>query len=63
MADELYIRALAELFRPSQEFRTMWTYWRQRKDLVESAVGTFTDAEDPHADDMQLANVVSDGSG
>ena len=33
---------LRNSFRPSQEIRTMRTYWRQRNDLVQAAGGTFS---------------------
>ena len=38
MADEAHAYGLLQnWFRPSQEIRTMRTYWRQRNDLVQSA--------------------------
>lgn len=55
---------LRNSFRPSQEIRTMRTYWRQRNDLVQSA-GRFIQRIQKVLTQMniQLANVLSDVSG
>jgi transposase len=55
---------LRNSFRPSQEIRTMRTYWRQRNDLVQSA-GRHTQRIQKAMTQMniQLANVLSDVSG
>src|SRR5215467_8992849 len=51
-------------FRPSQEIRTMRTYWRQRNDLVQAA-GRYIQRIQKMLTQMnvQLANVLSDVSG
>jgi len=51
-------------FRPSQEIRTMRTYWRQRHDLVRAA-GRYIQRMQKTLTQMniQLANVLSDVSG
>jgi transposase len=55
---------LRNSFRPSQEIRTMRTYWRQRKDLVESAGRHIQRMQKTLTQmNMQLANVLSDVSG
>ena len=55
---------LRNWFRPSQEIRTMRTYWRQRNDLVQSA-GRHVQRMQKALTQMniQLANVLSDVSG
>src|SRR6201988_409507 len=55
---------LRNSFRPSQEIRTMRTYWRQRNDLVQSA-GRHVQRMQKAMKQMnvQLANVLSDVSG
>jgi len=55
---------LRNSFRPSQEIRTMRTYWRQRNDLVQSA-GRYIQRIQKVLTQMnvQLANVLSDVSG
>jgi transposase len=55
---------LRNSFRPSQEIRTMRTYWRQRNDLVQSA-GRYIQRMQKALTQMniQLANVLSDVSG
>src|SRR5437016_4212530 len=55
---------LRNSFRPSQEIRTMRTYWRQRNDLVQSA-GRHVQRIQKALTQMniQLANVLSDVSG
>src|ERR1022692_1477731 len=55
---------LRNSFRPSQEIRTMRTYWRQRNDLVQSA-GRHVQRMQKAMTQMniQLANVLSDVSG
>jgi transposase len=55
---------LRNSFRPSQEIRTMRTYWRQRSDLVRSA-GRYIQRIQKTLTQMnvQLANVLSDVSG
>src|SRR6201984_722210 len=55
---------LRNSFRPSQEIRTMRTYWRQRNDLVQSA-GRHVQRIQKTLTQMniQLANVLSDVSG
>src|SRR6201982_3070693 len=55
---------LRNSFRPSQEIRTMRTYWRQRNDLVRAAgrhIQRMQKALTPM--NIQLANVLSDVSG
>jgi transposase len=55
---------LRNSFRPSQEIRTMRTYWRQRKDLVASAGRHIQRMQKTLTQmNMQLANVLSDVSG
>jgi transposase len=55
---------LRSSFRPSQEIRSMRTYWRQRNDLVQSA-GRHIQRMQKALTQMkiQLANVLSDVSG
>ncbi len=55
---------LRNSFRPSQEIRTMRTYWRQRNDRVQSA-GRYIQRMQKALTQMniQLANVLSDVSG
>src|SRR2546429_4983803 len=55
---------LRNSFRPSQEIRTMRTYWRQRNDLVQSA-GRHVQRMQKALTQMniQLANMLSDISG
>jgi hypothetical protein len=67
MADEMKLHTyglLRNSFRPSQEIRTMRTYWRQRSDLVRSA-GRYIQRIQKTLTQMnvQLANVLSDVSG
>ena len=54
---------LRKSFQPPQEIRTMWTYWRQRNDLVHSA-GRHIQRIQKALTQMnsQLANVLSDVS-
>src|SRR6202165_85369 len=47
-------------FRPSQQIRTMRTYWRQRNDLVQAAGRHIQRMQNAL---MQMANVLSDVSG
>lgn len=55
---------LRNSFRPSQEIRTMRTYWRQRNDLVQSAVRHILRMQKALTQmNLQLANVLSDVSG
>ena len=55
---------LRNSFRPSQEIRTMRTYWRQRKDLVQSAGRHIQRMQKTLAQmNVQMANVLSDVSG
>jgi transposase len=55
---------LRNSFRPSQEIRTMRTYWRQRKDLVQSASRHIQRMQKALTQmNLQLANVLSDVSG
>src|SRR2546425_424289 len=55
---------LRNSFRPSQEIRTMRTYWRQRNDLVQSAGRHIQRMQKaPTQMNIQLANVLSDVSG
>lgn len=55
---------LRNSFRPSQEIRTMRTYWRQRQDLVRSAVRHIQRMQKALTQmNIQLANVLSDISG
>src|ERR1700751_3888717 len=52
------------VFRPSQEIRTMRTYWRQRNDLVQSAGRHIQRMQKVLTQmNIQLANVLSDVSG
>ena len=55
---------LRNSFRPSQQIRRMRTYWRQRKDLIES-VGRHIQRMQKTLTQMniQVANVLSDVSG
>src|SRR6202011_2292947 len=55
---------LRNSFRPSQEIRTMRTYWRQRNDLVRSAGRHIQRMQKALTQmNLQLANVLSDISG
>ncbi len=55
---------LRNSFRPSQEIRTMRTYWRQRDDLVQSAGRHIQRMQKAMTQmNIQLANVLSDVSG
>jgi transposase len=55
---------LRNSFRPAQEIRTMRTYWRQRKDLVNSAAQYIHRMQKALTQmNVQLANVISDLSG
>ena len=55
---------LRNSFRPSQEIRTMRTYWRQRNDLVQSAGWHIQRMQKAMTQmNIQLANVLSDVSG
>src|ERR1700741_5061949 len=55
---------LRNSFRPSQEIRTMRTYWRQRNDLVRSAGRHILRIQKALTQmNIQLANVLSDISG
>src|ERR1700736_6355848 len=65
MADEAtHLWALAKFVRPSQEIRTMRTYWRQRNDLVQSAGRHIQRIQKALTQmNLQLANVLADVSG
>jgi transposase len=55
---------LRNSFRPSQEIRTMRSYWRQRNDLVQSAGRHIQRIQKALTQmNIQLANVLSDVSG
>jgi transposase len=55
---------LRNSFRPSQEIRTMRTYWRQRNDLVQAAGRHIQRMQKAMTQmNIQLANVLSDVSG
>jgi hypothetical protein len=55
---------LRNSFRPSQQIRTMRTYWRQRNDLVQSAGRHIPRMQKALTQmNIQLANVLSDISG
>src|SRR6202008_1528357 len=55
---------LRNSFRPSQEIRTMRTYWRQRNDLVQSAGRHILRIQKALTQmNIQLANVLTDISG
>src|SRR5499425_2195739 len=55
---------LRNSFRPSQEIRTMRTYWRQRNDLVRAAARHIQRMQKALTQmNIQLANVLSDVSG
>jgi transposase len=55
---------LRNSFRPSQEIRTIRTYWRQRNDLVRSAARHIQRMQKAMTQmNVQLANVLSDVSG
>jgi transposase len=55
---------LRNSFRPSQEIRTMRTYWRQRNDLVRAAARHIQRMQKALTQmNLQLANVLSDVSG
>jgi len=55
---------LRNSFRPSQEIRTMRTYWRQRNDLVQAAARHIQRMQKALTQmNIQLANVLTDISG
>src|SRR5258708_21682176 len=55
---------LRNSFRPSQEIRTMRTYWRQRNDLVQAAGRHIQRMQKALTQmNIQLANVLGDVSG
>jgi transposase len=55
---------LRNSFRPTQEIRTMRTYWRQRNDLVRAAASHIQRMQKALTQmNIQLANVLSDISG
>ena len=55
---------LRNSFRPSQEIRTMRTYWRQRNDLIRAAVSHIQRIQKALTQmNVQLGNVLSDVSG
>jgi transposase len=55
---------LRNSFRPSQEIRTMRTYWRQRNDLIRAAVSHIQRIQKALTQmNIQLGNVLSDVSG
>jgi transposase len=55
---------LRNSFRPSQEMRTIRTYWRQRNDLVQAAASHIQRMQKVLTQmNIQLANVLSDISG
>jgi transposase len=55
---------LRNSFRPTQEIRTMRTYWRQRNDLVQSAARHILRIQKALTQmNLQLANVLTDISG
>jgi transposase len=55
---------LRNSFRPSQEIRTMRTFWRQRNDLVQAAARHIQRMQKALTQmNIQLANVLSDVSG
>jgi len=55
---------LRNSFRPSQEIRTMRTYWRQRNDLIRAAVSHIQRMQKALTQmNIQLGNVLSDVSG
>ena len=55
---------LRNSFRPSQEIRTLRTYWRQRQDLMRSAVRHIQRMQKALTQmNIQLANVISDITG
>jgi len=55
---------LRNSFRPSQQIRTMRTYWRQRNDLVRAAASHIQRMQKALTQmNIQLANVLSDISG
>jgi transposase len=55
---------LRNSFRPSQEIRTLRTYWRQRQDLVRSAARHIQRMQKALTQmNIQLANVISDITG
>src|ERR1700757_1823188 len=55
---------LRNSFRPSQEVRTMRTYWRQRNDLIRAAVSHIQRIQKALTQmNIQLGNVLSDVSG
>src|SRR5262245_13033580 len=55
---------LLNSFRPSQEIRTMRTYWRQRNDLIRSAGRHIQRIQKALTQmNLQLANVLTDVSG
>jgi hypothetical protein len=55
---------LRNSFRPSQQIRTLRTYWRQRNDLIQSAGRHIQRMQKALTQmNIQLANVLSDLSG
>src|ERR1700736_1515490 len=55
---------LRNSFRPSQEIRTIRTYWRQRNDLIRAAVSHIQRIQKALTQmNIQLANVLSEVSG
>src|SRR6516164_7185899 len=55
---------LRNSFRPSQEVRTLRTYWRQRNDLVQAAGRHIQRIQKALTQmNIQVANVLSDVSG
>src|SRR5215472_4834116 len=55
---------LRNWFRPSQQIRTLRTYWRQRQDLMRSAVRHIQRMQKALTQmNIQLANVISDITG
>jgi transposase len=59
-----HFRLIAEFVRPSQEIRTLRTYWRQRHDLVRSTGRHIQRMQKALMQmNIQLANVISDISG
>jgi hypothetical protein len=58
-----YVAVPPDPFRPTQEIRTMRTYWRQRNDLVQAARHIQRMQKVLTQMNVQLANVLSDISG
>src|SRR5712691_10401758 len=52
---------LRNSFRPSQEIRTMRTYWRQRNDLIRSAARHSADAEGSNTDEYPVGKRIERG--